>query len=648
MSTNKVSNVFEAEVSELLSLMIHSIYSHKEIFLRELISNAADAIDKYKFEALSNSSLDATDYHIRLIPNEKEKTLSIVDNGIGMSYEEVLKNIGTIAHSGTKEFLSKIKEAKQNPELIGQFGIGFYSAFMVAKKVVLHTQKAGEKEGTLWESKGEGTYEISKKDRKESHGTTITLYLKDATEEGAIKEGTDEELDFTKEWTLRSTIKKYSDFIAYPIRMKVEREEPELDKDNKPIEGKTKKIIKDEVLNSQKAIWLRPSSEIKEEEYREFYHHLTHDFSEPQTTIHYKAEGTMEYTALLYIPSKRPFYYDYQDSKYGLKLYINRVFILSDCKELIPQYLRFVQGLVDSSDLSLNVSREILQKDRQVAAIQKSLTTKILNELSTILKKDREKYELFFQNFGTSLKEGVALDMLNRDKILDLVLCHSSHGEKKVTLKEYVKRMPENQKEIYYMTGDSIEQLKNSPYLEKIKEKNYETLFFIDRIDEWMFSHSIEYKDKKFIPINAKDLELDTKEEKEKKEKEFQEQKEKYKPLITIIQKTLVEELEEVKLSSRLTKSPVCLVSSGTSVRMEEIMSSMGRGENKSKRIMEINPKHPVFDKMLKVPEQQQKEWIELLYGQALLNEGSKIPNPAEYGQKVAKLMLNTPTEIKK
>lgn len=636
MSTNKVSNVFEAEVSELLNLMIHSIYSHKEIFLRELISNAADAIDKYKFEALSNTALGTAAFHIRLIPNEKERTLSIVDNGIGMNYEEVLKNIGTIAHSGTKEFLSKIKEAKQNPELIGQFGIGFYSSFMVAEKVVLHTQKAGTKEGVLWESQGKGKYDISKEERKEGHGTTVTLYLKDTSKE----EGEEEELDFTKEWTLRSTIKKYSDFIAYPIHMNVKREEPELDKENKPIEGKTKKVIKDEVLNSQKAIWLRPSSEIKKEEYKEFYHHISHDFSEPQSTIHYKAEGTMEYTALLYIPQKRPFYYDYQDSNYGLKLYIHRVFILNDCKELIPQYLRFVQGLVDSSDLSLNVSREMLQKDRQMGAIRKSLTTKILNELSDTLKKDKEKYETFFQNFGSSLKEGLVLDMQNKDKILDLMLSYSSHGDKKVTLKEYLDRMPEQQKEIYYITGDSLEQLKNSPYLEKIKEKNYETLFFIDRVDEWLFSHPIEYKDKKFIAIDAKELELDTKEEKEKKEKELEKEKEKLKPLISRMEKTLEKELESVKLSSRLTKSPVCLVSSGASARMEEMLSNMGQS-SKSKRIMEINPKHPIFDRMLKLNEAQQKEWSELLYAQALLNEGSKIPNPAEYGQKIAELMLN-------
>ncbi len=629
-------NQFQTEVSELLQLMIHSLYSNREIFLRELISNSSDAIDKYKFQALTDDSLDTKedDFEIRLNTSSKEKSLTISDNGIGMSKEEVVKNIGTIAHSGTKEFLAKAQEIKQNPELIGQFGVGFYSAFMVADRVVLHTQKAGETAGTIWESDGKSEYTVEEKTREQGHGTSITIYLKEFDSKEEVP-------NFTEEWMIRQTVKKYSNFIAYPIRMKVMREEPELDSENKPIEGKTKSIVVDEVLNSQKALWLRPSSEIKEEEYKDFYRHLTHDWQEPQKTIHFKAEGTMEYTALAYIPSERPFNYNYRDSGYGLGLYVKRIFIMNDCEELIPSYLRFVRGLVDSNDLSLNVSREILQKDRQASAIRKSLTNKVLRTLADMQKNHRADYEKFWQNFGSTLKEGVPSEPSNQEKLLDLLLCQTANKEGWLSLGEYVDAMPAAQQAIYYITGEDLEQIRNSPYLERIKAKGYNVLLLADAVDEWVVNSAAKYKDKDFQSIAAKDLDLDTDEEKKAKENEKQEAKNELKHLMDTFQEHLKEDLESVKISDRLTESPVCLVSSGASAQMERIMDAMGQDTPKSKRIMEINHKHPLFKKMALAPKDTQKQWVEILYNQALLNEGSKVKDPLALTKNIANLMLS-------
>lgn len=632
----KETNQFQTEVSELLQLMIHSLYSNREIFLRELISNASDAIDKYKFQALTNQSFSTKedDFQIRLNASTKENSITITDNGIGMSKEDVVQNIGTIAHSGTKEFLAKAAEMKQNPELIGQFGVGFYSAFMVADKVVLHTQKAGETEGTVWESDGKSDYTIESKPREEGHGTSITLYLKEFDKE-------EEVANFTEEWTIRQAVKKYSDFIAYPIRMKVMREEPELDKEGKPIEGKTKNVVVDEVLNSQKALWLRPTSEIKEEEYKDFYKHITHDWQDPQETIHFKAEGTMEYSALVYIPGAQPFNYNYRDSKFGLNLYVKRVFIMNDCEELIPSYLRFVRGLVDSNDLSLNVSREILQKDRQVSAIRKSLTNKVLRTLDDMLKKRRSDYEKFWENFGPTLKEGIPTEPGNQEKIFDLMLARTSAKEGWVSLAEYVDAMPEAQKAIYYITGEELEHIKNSPYLERVRAKGYDVLLLSDAVDEWVLGGGSKYKEKDFVSITSKDLDLDTEEEKKAKEKEKEAATGELKPLMDTFQEHLKEDLESVELSDRLTDSPVCLVSTGASAQMERIMEAMGQAAPKAKRIMEINHKHPLFKKMALAPKDTQKQWAEILYNQALLNEGSKLKDPHTYTKKIADLMLS-------
>ncbi len=632
----KETNQFQTEVSELLQLMIHSLYSNREIFLRELISNSSDAIDKYKFQALTNESFSTKedDFEIRLHTNTKEKSITITDNGIGMNRDEVVQNIGTIAHSGTKEFLAKAQEIKQNPELIGQFGVGFYSAFMVADRVELHTQKAGDSTGVYWKSDGKSNYTIEEKVRENGHGTSITLFLKEFDEKEEVP-------NFTDEWTIRSTVKKYSDFIAYPVRMKVMREEPELDKDDKPIEGKTKSVVTDEVLNSQKALWLRPSSEIKEDEYKEFYKHVTHDWQEPQETIHFKAEGTMEYTALAFIPGEQPFNYNYRDSKFGLNLYVKRVFIMNDCEELLPSYLRFVRGLVDSNDLSLNVSREILQKDRQVSAIKKSLTNKVLRTLGDMMKNRREDYEKFWTNFGSTMKEGIPSEPTNQDKLPDLTLVRTSNKEEWCSLAEYVDAMPEAQKAIYYITGEDIEQIKNSPYLERVKSKGYNVILLTDAVDEWVVNSSAKYKEKDFQSITAKDLDLDTEEEKKASETEKKAAEGELKPLMDTFQDHLKDDLESVTLSDRLTDSPVCLVSTGASAQMERIMNAMGQAAPPSKRVMEINHKHPLFKKMALAPKDTQKQWAEILYNQALLNEGSKIKDPMGFTKKIAELMLS-------
>ena len=428
----KQTQTFNAEIKKLLDLMIHSLYSNKEIFLRELVSNASDALDKLRFEALTKPELAANDhvYQIRLTPNKENNTLKIQDSGIGMSKDEVVEYIGTIARSGTQTYQKISQEIKDRPELIGQFGVGFYSSFMVAEKVTLHTQKAGENNGVVWESSGDGTYSIDEVPRPEGTGTTITLQLKKFEAEDNVS-------DFTEEWTLRSLVKKYSDFISYPIVMKTKNQDKE----------------EDQTINSMKALWLRSPSEIKPEEYSEFYHHLSHDWNEPLKTVHYKAEGTMEFNCLLYVPAKRPMNFHSRDTDYGLNLYVKRVFIMNDCKDLIPSHLRFVKGLVDSADLSLNVSREILQQDRQVQLIKKNVTNKIYATLKDLLTNSRKEFESFWTEFGSTLKEGIAMDASSKEKLQDLILFNSSTQESFTTLDEYIARMKPDQKEIFWLAG---------------------------------------------------------------------------------------------------------------------------------------------------------------------------------------------------
>ena len=634
----KETKAFQAEVKEILDLMVHSLYSKREVFLRELISNSSDSLDRLRFLEAQNADLKTQDAerHIRLEADKDKKTLKIIDNGEGMSRDDVVKNLGTIAHSGTKEFLAKLKEAKDKPETIGQFGVGFYSCFMVADKVTVLTQKAGEETATLWTSSGDGNYTIEDAKRETGHGTTITMSLK------ALNDASEDNQDFTEEWVLKSVVKRYSDFIEWPIKMEVTREEPELDKDGKPIEGKTKTTIEDETLNSQKALWLRSSSDIKDEEYQEFYKHLTHDWNEPLERIHYKAEGNQEFASLIYIPSQAPFDFNQRDTKYGLSLYVKRVFILADCEDLCPSWLRFMKGIVDSSDLPLNVSREILQKDRQIVGIRKAVVAKVLKNFSTMLKKDREKYEKFWDVFGATFKEGLG-DQEYKDKLLDLVLFKSQAQEGYTTLKEYVSRMKEGQKHIYYITGESKSQIVDSPYLEKVKKKGYEVLLLTDTVDEWVMQFVSQYDEKSILSVTKDGIDMDTDEEKKETEEFLKGKTEEFKDLTEAMQKTLAEEVKEVKVTDRLVDSPVCLVSGAydPSARMERIMQSMGQAMPKNKRILEINPDHPVILKLKTVADDVKAEWTQILYSQALLNEGSPIEDPQKFSRQISKLMAD-------
>ncbi len=637
---SKETKQFQAEVKEILDLMVHSLYSHREIFLRELISNASDALDKLRYEEAANADLSTSgeDKFIRLVPDKNNKTLTIIDNGIGMSEEEVLTNIGTIARSGTKEFLKKSQELKDSPDLIGQFGVGFYSSFMVADKVRLETQKAGSQEKVIWESAGDGSYTIEgASGSTDGQGTKITLFLKSFPDD-------DEAQDFTDEWTLKSTVKKYSDFIDFPIKMEVTKEEPELDKDGKPIEGKTKTTIEDETLNSRKAIWLRDPSEVTEDEYTEFYKHVTHDWVPPVDRIFYKAEGSQEFTALMFIPGQVPMDYNYRDTKWGLSLYVNRVFIMDHCEELLPPHFRFIKGVIEANDLSLNVSREILQKDKQIQGIKKALSTKLLKTFKTMLSKDREKYEGIWKNFGSTLKEGIANDFSNKDKLQELALFHSNETDSLTTLREYVERMKEAQKEIYYITGESIKQVECSPYLEKLKQKGYEVLYCIDPVDEWVMQSMTQYQEKHLRSITKEGLELDSEEEKKQNEEDIKSKEKEYKSLLETIKGAVAANVKEVKISPRLVDSPCCLVSGAydPSARMERMMEAMGQSVPKSKRIMEINPDHPVFTKMQSLTEDAQKEWAEILYNQALLTEGSPIEDPLKFSKQISNLMAHT------
>ncbi len=632
---SKTVQSFNAEIKQLLDIVIHSLYSQKEIFIRELISNASDAIDKLKFESLTNASLinDATQLEIRLKPDAANHTLQIIDNGIGMTPEEVTQFIGTIAKSGTKAFSQMNKEMKSKPELIGQFGVGFYSAFMVAENVILHTQKTGTSIGTVWESNGDGTYTIESAPRPEGHGTTITLKLKQLEDKNNEDGSSEKAQNFTDTWTLKSLVKKYSDFVAWPIKMSVE------------VKKENETIFEDQILNSQKALWLRPAADVTPEEYNEFYQHVAHDWQPPARHIHFKAEGTTEFTALIYLPSKKPFNFQMKDYEYGLSLYIKRVFIMENCKDLLPSYLRFVKGLVDSSDLSLNVSRELLQQDRLVTQIRKNIVAKILATLKDWLAKDRKAYEDFWSEFGITLKEGIPTDNSQVEKIQDLLLFSSTHSAALTSLDEYVSRMKPEQKDIYFITGERLEGIKHSPYLEKLKEKNYEVLLLTDTVDEWLTQSLPQFKQKNLVSVTKEGLDLDSAEEKTQKETIKKVQVERFGALIEKMKTSLSENVKDVVISDRLTETPVCLVSAENemSANMQKILSKMGEGYDKeSKRILEINPNHLIFEAMLNANEEQIKNWSEILYNQALLTEGTSVPNPVRFSKLIADLMIQT------
>ncbi len=647
MSQTVERHEFQAETKELLELMIHSIYSNKDIFLRELISNSSDALDKLKFEKLTNPDLAAAgeDSHILLEVDKAASTLTIHDNGIGMSREEVVQHIGTIAKSGTKEFMTMMKNREQQalpPELIGQFGVGFYSTFMVADKVTMVTRRAGETQATRWESGGDGTYTLEEA-KRDTQGTSITLHLKPSDSEDALH-------DYADEWTLRNIVKKYSDFVAYPIQMDVERKKPELDAEGKPVEGSEKTVIERITLNSMKAIWTRPESDVTEEEYQEFYKHISHDWNNPLKTIRMKIEGTFEAQALLFIPSKAPMDLFYQDGKRGIQLYVKRVFIMDDCKDLMPLYMRFVKGVVDSEDLSLNISREILQQNRQIQAIKKRLVKKVISTLTDMRRTEKEDYLKFWGEFGRVLKEGIYEDHENQEALLDISFFHSTRGEGElITLRDYMDRMKPGQDQIYYLTGDTLKTVENSPHLEVFRDKGYEVLLLTDPVDEIWVQSVMEFEGKSFQSVAKGTAEVGDAEEKKAEEEALKEKEQQYQSLLECLKAKLDEQVKEVRLSSRLTQSPSCLVGSPSDMtpQMEMMLKAMNQEVPKTKRILELNPNHPIMSRLqelysAKADDPALGDYAYLLYGQALLAEGSPLPEPARFSRLISNLMVGT------
>jgi molecular chaperone HtpG len=639
---------FQAETKQLLNLMIHSLYTNKEIFLRELISNASDAIDRLRFETLTNPTLlDGEDkFEIRLEADENQRTLSISDTGIGMSREEVIANIGTIARSGTRELRERIKEGQSDQmlaEFIGQFGVGFYSSFMVAEKVTLVTRRAGEEIATLWESTGDGSYKLAEAERP-GRGTTITLQLKPVDPEKGIE-------DFTNQWVLSRIVRRYSDFVAYPINCKFEREESGQDGGENLIKNvQPTYVIEDKTLNSMKPLWSRPQTEVEESEYADFYRHISHDWTEPFKTIPLKAEGKVEYQALLFIPSKAPHDLFYHGAESGLRLYAKRVMIMERCEDLLPRYLRFINGVVDSADLPLNISRQMLQQDQHITQIRKWLTKKVLDTLQDMKEKEYDKYLEFWEQFGRALKEGVGSDYDNKDRIVSLLLFQSSNDPEKLTsLQGYVERMKEGQNEIYYLTGESRGMVENSPHLEAVKEKGYETLYLVEPVDELLVQSLRDYEGKKLKSIVKGTIKLGSAEEQEKIQEELKKKEEEASGLLELLQKAVDQHVKQVRLSNRLVSSPACMVGTEMdySPQLERLLMKGKGGGPKQRRILELNPNHEIFTKMY---ERYQKngedkelgKYAELLSGYALLTEGSELEDPVRFSHLMVDIMLQT------
>jgi molecular chaperone HtpG len=652
MSQTAQRHEFQAEVKQLLDLMVHSLYSDKDIFLRELISNASDALDKLRFEQLTHPELGgSSDLHIRLAPNKEARTLTISDNGIGMTREEVIKNIGTIAKSGTREFLQTLKNREDKkdlpPELIGQFGVGFYSAFMVADKIELVTRKAGAATATRWVSSGDGSYTIEDAERDEQ-GTTITLHLKAAEPDAGTDAGDGHGMrDYTTEYVLREIVKRYSDFVSHPIRMQRPPRPPAPPKEGE--EPAPPAAPEDETLNSMKAIWDRPKAEVTETEYKEFYRHISHDWTDPLRTIPVRMEGTFEAYALLYIPSQAPFDLYNPEMKRGVQLYVKRVFVMDECKELMPSHLRFVKGVVDAHDLSLNVSREILQKDRQIAVIRKQLVKKVLSTLEEMKRDAADDYLTFWAHFGPALKEGLlAYETQDKDKLLELVLASSTNDAAKLSsLEDYVGRMKEGQDAIYFLTGGSKEAVARSPLLESFKAKGYEVLLFSDPIDELWLERAPRFKDKPLVSIGKGEVKLGTEEERKKEEGELAEKQKELGDLLTAIRVALTEEIKEARLSSRLTSSPACLVSDANdmSPRVQRMLEQLGQAPPKSKPVLELNPNHPLMPKLQSIFAEDKSDprlalYAQLLLGQAHLADSGQLPDPDAFSKALADVML--------
>ncbi|MFW5989087.1 MAG: molecular chaperone HtpG [Desulfosudaceae bacterium] len=643
MTSHKETFQFKTDDQQVLKLIINSLYSNREIFLRELISNASDAIDRLRFKSQTEPDIleGDSEFKIKIIPDKENRTLEIVDNGIGMTREEVIENIGTIAQSGTAAFLEALENAREEetltPELIGQFGVGFYSAFIVAEQITLITRAAGAApdQAVQWTSAGDGTYTLETTTKQE-RGTRVILKLRDG--------GEDQADDFTQEYTIRRIVKTHSDFVAYPIVMDVEKEEPLsdeealVDKEGNKIEGQTRTVVTEETINSMEAIWLKDKNEITEEEHNEFYKHLSHDWNPPLTHLHLKLEGVTEYVALLYVPSKAPFELFTPERKHGVSLYCKRVFIMDDCKELFPEYLRFIKGVVDAPDLNLNVSREILQQAAVVRNIRKNLVKKVLNQFADM---ETEKYEQFYEELGAVLKEGMHTDYENRDKLTGLLRYKTTKStDKWVSLKDYVANMKPDQENIYYITGDNLESLLHHPHLEQLKEKDFEVLLMTDPVDEWVVSALTEYDGKPLKSAEKGDLGLDDVDEDRQKD---------YGELFSHMQSALDDKVKEVKPSTRLRDSVACLTGDtyDMSAYMEKILKASGQEIPASKRVLEVNTDHPAVQKvkeMFEADKEQERlnDFIGVIYDLALIGEGGRVENPARLSRVVGELVAAT------
>jgi molecular chaperone HtpG len=627
---NKETLKFESEVSQVLHLMIHSLYSNKEIFLRELVSNASDACDKLRFESLSNADLltEDTDLKIRIEFDEEAKTITVSDNGIGMTREEVINNVGTIAKSGTKEFLEKLTgDQAKDSNLIGQFGVGFYSAFIVADRVELKTRSAsvGVEDGVHWQSAGTGEYDLETIE-KAGRGTEIILHLKE------------EEAELLSGWRLRSIISKYSDHVPLPIEMMEEKEVID--------EETTKEPAQWEVINKASSLWTRSKSEVSDDEYKEFYKHVGHDFADPLAWTHSRVEGKTEYISLLYIPSKAPFDLYEPNQTHGLKLYVQRVFIMEDAEKLLPRYLRFTRGVIDSSDLPLNVSREILQDNKVIESIRSGSVKKVLGLLEGIAKNEPEKYQSFWQEFGKVIKEGPGEDFANKEQIAKLLRFASSEADiedQTVSLDDYIGRMKEGQESIYFITADNFNAAKNSPHLEIFRKKGIEVILMYDRVDEWLMGSLTDYEGKSFVSVAKGELDLDKLSDQDEKEQQKKVEEESA-DIVKLIKEKLEDKVEDVRVSHRLTTSPACIVLNehDMALYMQNLLKQAGQQMPSTKPTLEINPSHPILLRMNNETDLDQvKEWSMLLFEQAILAEGGQLENPADFVARLNKIMLD-------
>lgn len=620
---------FQAEVKQLLHLVTHSLYSNKEIFLRELISNASDACDKLRFEALANPALYEDDSELKIWVDfdPKQHTVTVRDNGIGMSREEIIANLGTIAKSGTRDFLANLTgDQSKDSHMIGQFGVGFYSAFVVADKVAVKSRRAGmnSDQGVLWESNGEGEYTIQNIDQQK-RGTEITLHLKK------------DEHEFLDSWRLRSIITKYSDHIMLPIVMKKPKgDEKDQAKDQ---------AVEEETVNKATALWTLPKKDISDNDYKELYRHITHDFEDPLVWSHNLVEGKLEYTSLLYIPTHAPFDMWTREHRYGLKLYVQRVFIMDDAEQLLPNYLRFVRGIIDSKDLPLNVSREILQNNQIIEKIRSGIVKRVLDMLEKLAKTDPEKYTTFWNSFGQAIKEGLAEDFANKDSIAPLLRFASTHNEnnaQNVSLDDYLSRMPKEQEKIYYIIADTFNAAKNSPHLEIFRKKGLEVLLLSDRIDEWVLAHFTEYQGKKMQSIAKSDIDLNKFEDQEAKA-EQEKAKDEFAGILKQMKDVLTDRVSEVRISDRLTDSPACVITSEQemSLHLQRIMQAAGQDFPKGKPILEINPTHPLIQNLKNEPDEEKfAEWSNLFLEQAILAEGGKLDDPAAFVKRLNRLLV--------